>query len=133
MATQQLVNKEKQQVTNQQEKTRPGRYFLPDVDIYETADALKLRADMPGVGERDLAVTLEDGTLTIEGKVATDIYDGWSPLYTEYNVGDYYRQFRLHESIDSDQIKANLKNGVLELDLPKSAKARPRRIQVELA
>jgi HSP20 family protein len=133
MATQQLVNKEKQQVANQQEKTRPGRYFLPDVDIYETADALKLRADMPGVAERALGLTLEDGTLTIEGKVATDIYDGWSPLYTEYNVGDYYRQFRLHESIDSDRIKASLKNGVLEVDLPKSAKARPKRIQVEAA
>ncbi len=134
MTPQELVKKEKQQVQTQgQEKTRPGVYYMPDVDICEAEDSLKLWADMPGVSDKDLGVTLENNILTIEGMVSTSMYEGLSPRYTEYNVGNYLRQFTLNETIDAGRIKASLRNGVLELDLPKVKKARPRKIEVSAA
>jgi len=128
-----ITTKEKQELAKAQEQTRPGRYYVPDVNIYELEDSLKLCADMPGVKEKDLNVTLNDGVLTIIGKVATDMYAGLRPIYTEYNVGNYYREFAVNESIDESRIKATLRNGVLELELPKKEQAKPKRIEVRSA
>lgn len=132
MTPQEITTKEKQELTTEREKTRPGRYYLPDVDIREFADHLEMSADMPGVGEKDVQVTLEDGVLTIQGTVNAAMYEGLSPLYTEYNVGNYFRQFSLHESIDTPGIKATMRNGVLELVLPKVEAAKPRKIEVKV-
>jgi HSP20 family molecular chaperone IbpA len=85
---------------------------------------------MPGVKEKDVDVTLKDGVLTIMGKVSAEMYDGLRPVYTEYNVGNYYREFALNEQIDDSKIRATLRNGVLELELPKREEAKPRRIEV---
>ena len=131
--TREIATKEKQQLAKPEEQTRPGRYYLPDVNIYEFDESLKLWADMPGVKEQDVNVTLKDGVLTIVGQVATDMYAGLRPLYTEYNVGNYHRQFSLNENIDESKIRAMLRNGVLELELPKKEKARPRQIEVRSA
>ncbi len=128
-----IATKDKQEVAKPQEQTRPGRYYVPDVNICESEDSLKLWADMPGVREKNVSVTLKDGVLTIVGQVATDMYTGLKPLYTEYNVGNYYREFTLHESIDESKISATLRNGVLELELPKKEKAKPRQIEVRAA
>ncbi len=128
-----IATKEKQQLAQPQEQTRPGRYYVPDVNIYEFDDCLKLWADMPGVKEKDVSVTLKDGVLTIVGQVATDIYTGLRPMYTEYNIGNYSREFVLNENIDESKIKATLRNGVLELELPKKEEARPRQIEVRSA
>lgn len=130
--TREIATREKQQLSGQHEQTRPGRYYVPDVNIYEFEDSLKLWADMPGVKERDVSVTLKGGVLTIVGQVATDMYSGLEPRYTEYNVGNYYREFALNEDIDESQIMATLRNGVLELTLPKTEKARPRQIEVRV-
>ena len=127
---QEIVAKEKQQVEGT-EKTRPGRYFLPDVDICETDKMLRLWADMPGVSEKDVNVTLKDNVLSISGMVTASVYDRLAPRYTEYNVGNYYREFMLHEDIDGQAIAARMRNGVLEVDLPKRQEAQARRIQVE--
>ena len=131
--TKEIAIKEKQQLAKPQEQTRPGRYFVPDVNIYEYDESLKLWADMPGVKEKDVNVTLKDGLLTIVGQVTTDMYTGLRPLYTEYNIGNYYREFSLNETIDESKIRATLRNGVLELELPKKEKARPRQIEVTSA
>ena len=128
--TREIATKEKQQLAGPQEQTRPGRYYVPDVNIYEFDNSLKLWADMPGVKEKDVNVTLKDGVLTIIGQVATDMYAGLRPMYTEYNVGNYYREFSLNEDIDESNIRATLRNGVLELELPKKEKARPRQVEV---
>jgi len=129
MTEQEIATKEKQQVQGQ-EKTRAGRFFLPEVDIQELNDSLKLFADMPGVKQSDVEVTLNKGILTIVGTVSTDVYQKLSPLYTEYNVGNFFRQFELNEDVDAQLINASMKDGVLELTLPKSERARPRRIEV---
>jgi HSP20 family protein len=129
MNEQELSVKDKQEVTTQ-ESTRPGRAFVPDVDIYETPEALHLWADMPGVDEKSLHLELADGVLTIEGQVGVREYENLAPVYTEYNVGNYLRRFTLSSDIDSDRIGAQVTNGVLHLELPKSERAKPRRINV---
>ena len=134
MTPQEMETRTKQEVQNQEqgrEQTRPGRYFLPDVDIYESEDGLRLWADMPGVDEKDVEVTLKDGMLTIEGLVSLDTYRDLSPIYTEYNVGNYHRQFVVNEEIEASRIEARIRNGVLEVTLPKAEAAKPRRIEVK--
>jgi HSP20 family protein len=132
MPQQEIVSKEKQQVEGT-EKTRAGRYFVPDVDICENDDALRLWADMPGVTEKDVEIVLKDSVLTIVGTVEAGIYDQLAPIYTEYNVGNYYRQFTLNEQVDSSRIKARMRNGVIEVELPKREQAKPRKIEVQAA
>jgi HSP20 family protein len=132
MPQQEIVSKEKQQVEGT-EKTRAGRYFVPDVDICENDDALRLWADMPGVTEKDVEIVLKDSVLTIVGTVDAGIYDQLAPVYTEYNVGNYYRQFTLNEQVDSSRIKARMRNGVIEVELPKREQAKPRKIEVQAA
>jgi HSP20 family protein len=129
MTEQEIATTEKRAVQGQ-EKTRAGRFFLPQVDIQELNDSLKLWADMPGVKQNEVEVTLNGGTLTIFGTVSTEAYQKLAPLYTEYNIGNYFRQFELNEDIDAQRIHASMRDGVLELTLPKSERARPRRIEV---
>jgi HSP20 family molecular chaperone IbpA len=129
---QEIVTKEKQPVEGT-EKTRPGRYFVPDVDICEYDDMLRLWADMPGVTDKDVEVMLKDNILTVTGVVDASIYNELAPVYTEYNVGNFYRQFTLNEAIDDSRIRARMQNGVLEVELPKREQARPRKIQVQSA
>jgi HSP20 family protein len=130
MTEQEIATKEKQPVQGQ-EKTRAGRFFLPEVDIQELKDSLKLWVDMPGVKQSDVEVSLNNGVLTIVGTVATEVYQNLTPVYTEYNIGNYFRQFELNEDIDSQRIQASMKDGVLELMLPKSERALPRQIEVK--
>jgi HSP20 family molecular chaperone IbpA len=129
MANQELTPREKQELTRD-EQTRPGRTYIPDVDIYETADSLWLWADMPGVDEHSLEVNVADSVLSIQGRVALQDYDNLTPVYTEYNVGNYARRFTLSNEIDTEHIKARMTNGILELELPKAERAKPRRIAV---
>ena len=88
-------------------------------------------ADMPGVDEKDVEVTLKSGMLTIEGMVTLDMYRNLIPVYTEYNIGNYFRQFVVNDDIDAARIEARIRNGVLEVSLPKAETARPRRIDVQ--
>lgn len=131
MTTQELTAKEKQEL-QEREHTRPGRTFVPDVDIREDEHALWLWADMPGVTQDQVEVELHDNVLRLEGRVALRDYDGLTPVYTEYNVGNYLRRFTLSNAqhFDRDQVSARLVNGVLEVKLPKAEQAKPRRIPV---
>jgi HSP20 family protein len=129
MTDKELATHKKQEVAGT-EQTRPGRTYVPDVDIYETADSLWLRADMPGVDEQSIEINVNDGVLSIEGQVAVKEYENLAPVYTEYNVGNYARRFTLANTIDTERISARMKNGVLELELPKAEKAKPRRIVI---
>ena len=133
MAPNELETKPKQKVERPDETTRPGTYFQPAVDIFETKDELVLVADMPGVPPDGVDVDLEGDELSIEGRVRSGEYEGLKPLYVEYGVGGYYRRFTVGEMIDRDGIKAQMKNGVLVLKLPKAERARARRITVDAA
>lgn len=132
MANQEMTTSEKKELTNN-EQTRPGRTYVPNVDIYETPESLWLWADMPGVDENSLEVHVADGVLTIDGRVSLQEYDSLSPVYTEYNVGNYARRFSLSNEIDVDRIQARMTNGVLALELPKAERAKPKRIAVSVS
>ena len=129
--TQELTPKAKQEA-EARERPRAGRYYVPDVDIFEDGDALLLWADMPGVAPDNVNVHLVDDTLHLEGRVSHEEYSGLGPVYTEYNVGDWVRRFTLPDAdrYDRDRITARLMNGVLEVRLPKAEKAKPRKIPV---
>jgi HSP20 family molecular chaperone IbpA len=131
MTAQELTPKEKQEL-QEPTKTRPGRYYVPDVDIYEDENTLWLWADMPGVDQEKVSIELHDNVLTLQGEVLLDDYKGLTPIYTEYNVGHYSRRFTLSENIqtDRDRITARISDGVLELQVPKVERAKPRRITV---
>ncbi len=131
MTEQELTTQDKQEVKTE-EPTRPGRTYVPNVDISETENALWLRADMPGVKEGSIEISVEKNVLSIEGQVALQEYADPAPVYTEYNVGNYQRRFTLSNAIDADKIHAHLTNGVLELELPKAESAKPRRVAVQV-
>jgi HSP20 family molecular chaperone IbpA len=106
--------------------------FTPRVDIIETDNELTLYADMPGVRLEDLDVRFENGELVLAGHVS-DRHADQEFLRQEYGIGDFYRTFRVGESIDAQQITAELRSGVLIVHLPKSAAIRPWRIPVKSA
>ncbi|MGD9330035.1 MAG: Hsp20/alpha crystallin family protein [Desulfobacterales bacterium] len=126
-----LKVREKQELSHPAEQTRPGFYFTPSVDIFETDTELTLLADMPGVDADNLSIDLRDDTLTLEGEVTLKDDSQAEAIYQEYSTGRYYRQFSLSEVIDQSNIDAQLKDGVLRLSLPKVAKATPRKIAVK--
>ncbi|HUB14720.1 MAG TPA: Hsp20/alpha crystallin family protein [Acetobacteraceae bacterium] len=131
MATaQELAVREKQELVSKQEKTVPGRYFVPSADIFETEQALTVVMEMPGVDKKDLDVALENDVLRVEGKIDFAKYEGMEPVYTEYNVGHYTRSFTLSNKIDQAGISAQLDDGVLTLTLPKMKEVQPRRIAI---
>lgn len=109
--------------------THQGPYYEPAVDIYETEDALTLVADLPGVLPEQVETDIRDSLLTITARLSP-LESRWKPMYREFSEGHYLRQFRLGHQIDQTKVSATLKDGVLTLTLPKSDKARPRRIEV---
>jgi HSP20 family molecular chaperone IbpA len=127
-----LQEAEKRQVAETEaERTRDRLAFVPRADIYETDDAIVVVADMPGVDESSLDITLENNVLTINGCVEPMQPEGYSLTYAEYREGDYVRSFRLSDEIDGEGIEATLKDGVLHLNLPKVKEARTRKIEVK--
>ena len=125
-----LKAREKQEVSSDAEQTRPGAVYTPDVDIFESDKEITLLADMPGVTTDNMAIDLRDDVLTLTGEAQMDGEASEEPIIMEYGVGKYYRQFTLSEVIDQAKIKAELKDGVLRLVLPKIEKAAPRKITV---
>lgn len=110
---------------------RPRKVYKPAVDIFEREGEIVLMADMPGVDEKSVDITVEKNALTIYGKVQADEgLEGYKLVYSEYGVGDYRRAFRISDGIDRDGIKASVRQGVLTLVLPKAPAARPRKIEV---
>jgi len=114
------------------EETRSQeRYITPPVDIYETTNGLVVTADLPGVAKEGLDLRVENNLLTIRGK-ATHAAPG-DPVYQEYGLVNFFRQFELNERVDQSKISAELKHGVLTLTLPKAEEAKPRKIEVRAA
>jgi len=120
----------KQETESPDENLQPGRIYAPNVEIRETDDALWLWADLPGVDEESVDIRLENDVLRISGDVKPDEFGNLTPVYTEYNVGSFRRSFRLPSNIDSGQVEAKMRHGVLELRMPKPPAARPMQIPI---
>lgn len=108
--------------------------WAPAVDIYETENELVLKADLPDVNEKDLDVRIENNMLTIQGerkfetKVSEENY-----LRVERAFGSFTRSFSLPSTVNADAIKADYRNGVLTVALPKRAEARPKQVKVSVS
>jgi len=106
------------------------RYVTPPVDIYELPEGLVVMADVPGVTKDDLDVRVENNILTIRGRASRAMQG--APVYREYELMHYFRQFELSDKVDQSKIQADLKHGVLTLTLPKAEEAKPRKIAVSV-
>jgi HSP20 family molecular chaperone IbpA len=127
---QELPVQQKREVDKAQESTTPTRAFVPSADIYESENALTIVLEMPGVSRDNVDVNIEDGVLTVEGRIDFSKYEGLQPVYSEYNVGPYRRTFRISSQIDQSGITAEMRDGIISLELPKAEAAKPRRVQV---
>jgi HSP20 family protein len=103
----------------------------PPVDIFEGADDITLVADMPGVSKEGLELRAERNSLVIEGGAQLNMPEGMEALYADVRSTRYRRSFALSNELDTDQINANLKDGVLTVRIPKRAELRPRKIEVQ--
>ena len=112
------------------EGTRERPSVAPRTDIYENGDNIVLLADMPGVDEDHVGITLEKDVLTIEGALYSDERSGHELAYGERRARDFRRSFTLSNEIDRNKISASVKHGVLRLTLPKAEPAKARRIKV---
>ncbi|MGZ3460081.1 MAG: Hsp20/alpha crystallin family protein [Archangium sp.] len=105
--------------------------FVPAFEVKETKDAYIFKADLPGVKENDLDITLTGDRLTISGKRETEQREESDRFYAyERSYGSFSRSFTLPEGVDVDHVAAELKEGVLNLRLPKLPEVQPKRIQV---
>jgi HSP20 family protein len=127
---QELQVQQKREVESKQEATIPARVFVPATDIFETDEALTVILEMPGIDKDKVDVKVENDVLKIEGWIDFSRYEGLQPVYTEYNIGNYARSFQLSSKIDQDRISAELRDGVMTLVLPKSERAKTRKIAV---
>lgn len=119
------------QTTEMAENTRSGRVVIPKADIFERKNDIVVMADMPGVDEHSIDITVEKNVLSIHGSVRHEQPANHSLTYCEYVVADYQRRFVLPNEVDREGISANLKNGVLKLTLPKTASAKAKKITVK--
>jgi HSP20 family protein len=133
MATEQeLQVQEKRELQKKDESMIPVRTFVPTTDIYETDQALTVVMEMPGVDKANLDVNVENDVLSVAGRIDFSRYEKLQPIYTEYNIGHYQRSFSLEPNrVDQEKIRAEMRDGVLTLTLPKAERAKPRRIMIE--
>ncbi len=116
--------------TRREETRAEERYITPPVDIFETKEGLVVVADLPGVEPSALDVRVADGVLTLQARTR-HVAPG-TPIQREYELLNFFRQFELPEQVDADRISAELKHGVLALQLPKKEKAKPKQIEVRV-
>jgi HSP20 family protein len=131
MADKELQVKEKEAAPVKSEATRPGKVFLPPVDIYETAETIVVLADMPGVAADKVTIDVKDDQLTISGEITPPSGNQEHLVVQEYDTGNFLREFTLGQLVDQNRIEAAMKDGVLRLTLPKVEKAKPRKIEIK--
>jgi HSP20 family protein len=109
-----------------------GGVWYPAVDIEDETDKYVIKAELPGLKQEDIKITLNDGTLTFSGEKKAEHkekHEGYH-CYERYS-GKFQRSFTLPTQIKGDKIKANFKNGILEIDVPKSEEVKPKEIEIK--
>ena len=104
----------------------------PAVDVLEETDKIVVKVEAPGVDEKDLRVTFEDGLLTVTGERQFERKDDRNYHRIERAYGSFTRSFTLPRSVDASQIVANYRNGVLEIEVPKKEESRPKQISINV-
>ena len=132
-ALQNEVNRLFENVTQGHQDEASLATWAPAVDIYETENELVIKADLPDVNEKDLDIRVENNMLTVRGerkfeqKVKEENY-----LRIERSYGSFSRSFSLPNTVNTETIKAEYKNGALTIELPKRAEAKPRQVKVSV-
>ncbi len=121
-------NKEIQKA-EQKEVTRKNDYYLPPADIWEHEDGIEIELDMPGVSKENVDLKVERDSLVVHGTVSAPGYD--RELYNESRIGDFHREFRVSDDIDTEKIEAEMNNGVLHIHLSKAESVKPRKIEIK--
>jgi HSP20 family protein len=132
MAVNGMTTRDQEMGTQHREETRaPERFLRPAVNITEEENGLLLSADLPGASKQTLDVHVEKGILTINAPVSRELPG--RAIYSEFEWAPYYRQFQIPDTVNQSAVRAEFRNGVLSLRLPKAEAAKPRRIEVSLA
>ena len=126
------MNGETNQNQVAQREQRPEPTLLPPVDIVEDAGGITLTADLPGVEQSELSIGIDGRTLTLEAPLRLGEANSLVSVYAEVRANRYQRSFELSSELDTTQVDASLKDGVLTLRLPKLEQAKPRRIEVKV-
>lgn len=109
----------------------PSTVWTPRVDLIETDDHYRLRADLPGISKEDVSVTVEDSRLTIRGERKHESQtEDENFVRSERAFGRFYRMMRLPNSVDEKKIKATFSDGVLSVELPKTEKSKPKKVKI---
>jgi len=111
----------------------PATGGLPRVNVHDTGNAFVLRADLPGVQEKDLSLTLEQDVLTLSGQRRGDAPEGYAAYRQERAPYRFSRSFAFPAKVDTEKVLAELKDGVLTVTLEKAAEVKPRQISVRVA
>lgn len=109
--------------TSRATETRPARVLTPRCDIFERDGVVHVVAEMPGVDESGVEVSVERNVLTIRGRFDSLAPEGYRPLWREFDGGTYQRSFELSNEVDANGIRAVMKNGLLSLHVPKNRPA----------
>lgn len=108
-----------------------GLSFVPSIDLSETKEQVKIKADLPGMSEKDIEVTLENNVLIIKGKRESEKETKEESYYSKERVcGTFLRQITLPKKINPDSIKAKFKNGVLDITMDKAQEERSKMIEI---
>jgi len=126
----------KEVVTVQEEKSweealENESWVAPLVDIYETEDDFYLTAVMPGVGKKDVKIKMEEGNLILMGRINYNETVNRKYVLKESETGNYYRKFKISDSVDNSKIDASFENGILNIKLPKHEKIKPKNIEIK--
>lgn len=105
--------------------------LTPPVDVFEDGTGITLYADLPGVSKEGLRLQVEAATLTIDADSALPMPEELQASHTEVGLGHFHRVFTLSKELDTQQVSAELVQGVLRLRIPKAEHAQPRRIDVK--
>jgi HSP20 family protein len=112
------------------ETTLTNGAWNPPVDVAEEQNRILVKVEVPGMEEKDLRISFEDGLLTVSGERQFERTDERNYHRIERSYGSFTRAFTLPRSVDASQIVANYRNGVLEIEIPKKEEARPRQIEI---
>jgi HSP20 family protein len=119
---------------NEEEHPLTTASFVPAVDIYEDANKLTLKLEIPGIDEKDLDVRVEDNTLTVRGERKFEAEEKEENFHRiERSYGSFFRAFTLPSTVETDKVQANYNAGVLKLELKKKPEAQPKQIKINVA
>lgn len=127
-----LTKENKEEVLKQsmeKDVKTPTRVYSPNVDVFETEAELLFRVEMPGVDQSSVEISIEKDQLILEGKFVPPAESRGQVRLAEYREGNYFRKFTIGKAIHSDKATAKMKNGILELTIPKME---PKKTKIEI-